>query len=470
MFGRLVHPDARDASYPMRGVVALTTDPARTSRSWFANGWWGNQGPTSMCVAYSWCMTPENRSLTADLRWVALGDLRVGDRLIGFDEHPTPNGRYFREAVVEGIRIVPRPVYEVELETGQTLRATGDHQWLTQRHWAWKTTEQLLLPQGRREGTKLPLLFDPWEDDTSWEAGWLAGLLDGEGTIGRYAHVAFGQRPGAVLDRALAILDQREKVYGTQHVPVAHHGLGRGDTVKVNINGGMKASLRMLGMIRPVRLIENLAIGDLGRLEHRPEDQAHAVVGRRFIGVEEIAMVQTSARTLIVEGYPMHNCHWLEDGPVPQPGTAPVVDPSHLYREAQKIDEWPGEGYDGTSVRAGAKVLQSMGYIASYHWGTTLDEVVRALMHVGPVVVGTNWYAGMMTPDAQALIRPQGSIVGGHAYVLDGVNIKTRLVRVKNSWGRTWGKKGFAYLTFGALEQLIREDGEACLALESPKP
>ena len=217
MFGRLVHPDARDASYPMRGVVALTTDPARTSRSWFANGWWGNQRPTSICVAYSWA-------------------------------------------------------------------------------------------------------------------------------------------------------------------------------------------------------------------------------------------------------------HWLEDGPVPQPGTAPVVDPSHLYREAQKIDEWPGEGYDGTSVRAGAKVLQSMGYIASYHWGTTLDEVVRALLHVGPVVVGTNWYAGMMTPDAQALIRPQGSIVGGHAYVLDGVNTKTRLVRVKNSWGRTWGKKGFAYLTFGALEQLIREDGEACLALESSKP
>ena len=30
-----------------------------------------------------------------------------------------------------------------------------------------------------------------------------------------------------------------------------------------------------------------------------------------------------------------------------------------LYHEAQKIDEWPGEDYDGTSVRAGLDILAS---------------------------------------------------------------------------------------------------------------
>ena len=37
-------------------------------------------------------------------------------------------------------------------------------------------------------------------------------------------------------------------------------------------------------------------------------------------------------------------------------------DAGWLYREARKIDEWPGEAYDGTSVRAGVEVLRSVGH------------------------------------------------------------------------------------------------------------
>ena len=33
-----------------------------------------------------------------------------------------------------------------------------------------------------------------------------------------------------------------------------------------------------------------------------------------------------------------------------------------LYHEAQKIDEWPGEDYDGTSVRAGLDILRKRGH------------------------------------------------------------------------------------------------------------
>src|SRR4051812_13317178 len=39
-----------------------------------------------------------------------------------------------------------------------------------------------------------------------------------------------------------------------------------------------------------------------------------------------------------------------------------------LYRRAQQVDEWPGEDYDGTSVRAGAKVLQADGRLLEYRW------------------------------------------------------------------------------------------------------
>jgi hypothetical protein len=159
--------------------------------------------------------------------------------------------------------------------------------------------------------------------------------------------------------------------------------------------------------------------------------------------------------------------HWLEDGPMTHVrAPAPIVDPHFLYAEAQKIDEWPGEGYDGTSVRAGAKVLQRLGYIHRYEWAFDVETVVRALLEVGPVVVGTNWYDSMFEPSADGLVSVRGRVVGGHAYKLDGANRRTAIVRAKNSWGRGWGRRGFFALTFEDLDRLIREDGEACLAVE----
>lgn len=158
--------------------------------------------------------------------------------------------------------------------------------------------------------------------------------------------------------------------------------------------------------------------------------------------------------------------HWLEDGPVSQAGTAPVVNPAVLYAQAQDVDEWDGTAYDGTSVRAGAKVLQALGFITSYLWAYDVETVADAILYVGPVVVGTTWYAGMMDTDSEGIIRPTGSPVGGHAYLLNGVNLTRGIFRVKNSWGRGWGTNGHATISFEDMERLITEGGEACLAME----
>ena len=160
--------------------------------------------------------------------------------------------------------------------------------------------------------------------------------------------------------------------------------------------------------------------------------------------------------------------HWIEDGPITHKSrTRPIVSPTLIYKESQKLDEWVGENYDGTSVRGGAKYLKKTGKISSYLWTFDLNVMINTVLTVGPVVVGTNWYNTMFYPDRNGLLRVGGRVAGGHAYEINGVDTVRQLFRIKNSWGRTWGQQGHAYISFSDMRRLINENGEVCLAVEN---
>jgi hypothetical protein len=165
--------------------------------------------------------------------------------------------------------------------------------------------------------------------------------------------------------------------------------------------------------------------------------------------------------------------HWVNDGPRIHSifkSRRPAIDTTELYCEAQKNDPWPGDCqtplYDGTTVRAGAKVLKSWGYIEEYRWTSNIEEVVQVLLYQGPVIAGTMWYNDMFTPDREGIIKPTGGMSGGHAYVLNGVDTETGLIRIKNSWGRFWGQEGRAYISIEDMGKLIKNFGEACVPLQ----
>jgi hypothetical protein len=51
--GRIYSKDERDEEYPLRAAIPQIIERVPYRYHW-ANGWWGNQGSTSECVAYAW--------------------------------------------------------------------------------------------------------------------------------------------------------------------------------------------------------------------------------------------------------------------------------------------------------------------------------------------------------------------------------------------------------------------------------
>jgi hypothetical protein len=167
----------------------------------------------------------------------------------------------------------------------------------------------------------------------------------------------------------------------------------------------------------------------------------------------------------------------LEAGPVTNRKALP--DPAELYRQAQELDEWPGSDYDGTSVRAGAKALQALGYLSAYLWAFDPGTVADWLLQHGPVVFGTAWPDSMMTPDAKGwlTVKQDGPLDGphaaGHAYCGVGALLFKRCpdgskgaVILQNSWGAGWGLKGTAWLSLVDMGKLLAAGGECCMPSE----
>ena len=138
-----------------------------------------------------------------------------------------------------------------------------------------------------------------------------------------------------------------------------------------------------------------------------------------------------------------------------------------IYELCQQRDQWPGESYDGTSVRAGAKVLHRLGFIEAYLWAHTVDEMENWLKTQGPIVLGTIWYSDMFSPKgATAKVTATGSIAGGHAYLCIGCSSKKRVFRCVNSWGEGWGNDGRFEIPYKDMSVLLNKQGEACLPTE----
>ena len=157
--------------------------------------------------------------------------------------------------------------------------------------------------------------------------------------------------------------------------------------------------------------------------------------------------------------------------------TAPS--PYDTYREIVKVDEWDDNDFEatspriqdlqfGTSVRAGAKVMQAQGHLKNYVWSRDADEMALWLLTgQGTIVLGTTWYWDMGDLRDGGFAYPTGGVAGGHAYLAIGYSRNYKAFRCLKSWGSEFGAKGRFWIHHQDMDKLVKlEDGEACAAVQ----
>lgn len=265
--------------------------------------------PTS-CRHWRSCVVPGTRVLTADLDWVPIETLSVGQKIVGFDEYHEANGRRkSRASTVEAIGRAQRPCFEVVTDSG-TVIASDDHLWVAKQDrsgYDWFRTDAL------RPGDQIQFLSKPWERATSYDAGRLRGFVEGEGYVSTWSNNGFtktrlgwSQLPGRLLDEINAIA--RDLGFSVSERRVTS-GINSSDVALVELDGGWRETLRFLGMIRPSRLFDRIPEVIDGRVLDGRGSTAARVLSVRPVGLREVVTIATSTKTLFTEGFASHNCY-----------------------------------------------------------------------------------------------------------------------------------------------------------------
>lgn len=254
------------------------------------------------------CVEANTPILKADLSWDLAKNIKEGEILLGFDEELNhgkgkERTRKWRLVKVLANSIEPRECLEITMENGDKIVCTPDHKWLTKK---WISSSEPVWVETKDLTNSHYILksSDIWQHDKSWESGWLAGFLDGDGCVSQGKLVG-NQLPGETFKRAVKLA----KVLHSGKVSTSGPS-GTSPTHRLSILGRFADKMKLLGKIRPERLIKNWVSYMIGK--NYEARYWVKVVDVKEIGVSSVAVMGTSEKTYIANGYSAHNTDYRE--------------------------------------------------------------------------------------------------------------------------------------------------------------
>jgi len=253
------------------------------------------------------CLVPETKVLRGDLSYIKLGDVKVGDELIGVTEYPLARGRKIVHTTVTAKGSRRARVLKISLEDGTELIATPEHPWLvdgarseeSKGRYNWLRTDKI------SKGDKLIKVFPVWDTSDNWVSGYIAGLLDGEGSIclrkgrdWRARQLAFSQQSGLVLSFF-------EDYLSKNHISYQRHSIKKSGGKEVFGIIIRTDAPKLLGATQPLRLAEKA----YKLVEKKLKNPILIGVDNiQPLGEREVITIETDAHTFIAEGLATHNC------------------------------------------------------------------------------------------------------------------------------------------------------------------
>jgi len=164
----------------------------------------------------------------------------------------------------------------------------------------------------------------------------------------------------------------------------------------------------------------------------------------------------------------------------------------YLYYYAKKLDGYPNE--EGTTLEAIAYALQLYGIceenyypynpnhypedppsdianknakkyiITNFYSLDSVDDIKKALYQEGAIYIGVLVAENFMSPKNGFIPIPDGNVLGGHALCVAGYDDslispwgnKGAFI-VKNSWGTSWGDKGYCYIPYDVMNWVDKD-------------
>jgi hypothetical protein len=158
--------------------------------------------------------------------------------------------------------------------------------------------------------------------------------------------------------------------------------------------------------------------------------------------------------------------HELAAKPVVVPHVDQVLAMSLYIRARQN---WTNGREEVTTVHpcwVPMKAATEGGYYDEYRWAFGIDDLIMAVGHHGPAILGVRWYTGQMQTDDDGYIHVAGNHEGDHAITATAVNIKKERLWLAQTWGLGWGLNGGCWISFADADRLLHEDGEACIPIK----